>query len=85
MARSALAAIDAAVAEVVNAQRVTWFDRLPADAQDTLAAAREKFYSGGYGTLKRTTLCRILIEHAAKQGWKTPKLKGMCEWLAKNG
>jgi hypothetical protein len=84
MAKSALAVIDAAVAEVVNAQRATWFERLPDDARETLVAARAKFHAGGYGTLKRTTLCRILIQHATKQGWKVPKLKGMSEWLAKH-
>ena len=84
MAKSAIAAIDAAVSELLNAQRLTWFDRLPDDARETLTAARAKFHAGGYGNLKRNTLCRILIEHAAKQGWKTPKLKGMTEWLARH-
>jgi hypothetical protein len=84
MAKSALAAIDAAVAEVVNAQRATWFDRLPDDARETLAAARAKFRAGGYGTLKRHTLARVLIAHAAERGWKVPMNKGMNEWLARH-
>lgn len=83
MAKSTLAAIDAAVAEVVNAQRATWFDRLPDDARETLTAARAKFHAGGYGTLKRNTLSRVLMAHAAERGWKIPMTKGLNEWLAK--
>lgn len=84
MARNALAAIDAAVAQVVNAQRVTWLDRLPDDARETLLAARAKFHAGGYGALKRNTLARVLIAHAAERGWKIPQAKGVSEWLAKH-
>ena len=84
MAKSALSAIDAAVAEVLNAQLVTWLDRLKDDARETLLAARAKFHSGGYGTLKRNTLARVLIAHAAERGWKIPQAKGVSEWLAKH-
>lgn len=80
---SPLAAIDAAVAEELNAQRRTWFDRLPEDARETLAAARQKFHAGGYGNLKRHTLARVLMAHAAERGWKIPMAKGLNEWLVK--
>lgn len=83
MPRNPLAAIDAAVEQALNAPRTTWFERLPDDARETLLAAREKFHSGGYGTLRPHTLCRVLTEHAEKQGWKIAKIKGLSEWLAK--
>lgn len=78
-----LADIDAAVAAVTAERRLTWFDRLPTEAMDTLLAAREKFHAGGYGKLRRLTLARILIDHAAKRGWRTCDDKRLSEWLAK--
>lgn len=84
MAKNALAAIDAAVAEVVNAKPATWLDRLPDDARDMMLAAREKFRSGGYGTVKKLTLARILYDHAEQQGWKIADPRRLAEWLAKH-
>ena len=84
MAKNALAAIDAAVADVVNARPTTWIDRLPDDARDVMLAAREKFQAGGYGELKRLTLARILFDHAEQQGWKIADPTRLAQWLAKH-
>ena len=84
MARNALAAIDAAVAEVVNARPTTWIDRLSDDAREVMLAAREKFQAGGYGELKRLTLARILFDHAEQQGWKIADPTRLAQWLAKH-
>lgn len=83
MARNVLADIDAAVASVAAERRLTWFDRLPTEAMDTLLAAREKFHAGGYGTTKRHTLARILLEYCQTRGWRSCDCKRMSEWLAK--
>jgi hypothetical protein len=84
MAKSALAVIDAAVAEAASQHRLTWIDRLPDEARNLMLAAREKFQAGGYGELKRLTLARILHEHAEKQGWKVADPTRLAEWLAKH-
>lgn len=84
MAKSALAAIDAAVSEAVNARPTMWLDRLPDDARELMLAARGKFQAGGYGELKRLTLARILHEHADKQGWKVADPTRLAQWLAKH-
>lgn len=84
MARNALAAIDAAVAEVVNARRETWIDRLPDDARGVLLAAREKFQAGGYGGVKKLTLAKVLYDHAGQQGWKIADPTRLAQWLAKH-
>jgi hypothetical protein len=78
-----LAEIDVAVAAAMAERRLTWFDRLPTEAMDTLLAAREKFHAGGYGTTKRLTLARILIEYCETRGWRSCDHKRMGEWLAK--
>lgn len=78
-----LADIDAAVAAFTAERRLTWFDRLPTEAMDSLLAARQKFQSGGYGDLPRLTLARVLIDYAEKHGWKTCDYKRMGEWLRK--
>lgn len=84
MARNALSSIDAAVGEAIRAHRPTWFDRLPKDARELMLAAREKFQAGGYGTLKKLTLGRILHEHAQKQGWTVADPTRLGQWLAKH-
>lgn len=84
MAKGALAVIDAAVAQVANARRETWVDRLPDEARELLIAAREKFQSGGYGTVKKLTLARVLYEHAETQGWKVADPTRLSAWLAKH-
>lgn len=81
---SPLADIDAAVAlAAASTRRLTWFERLPADAQEKFLAAREKFHSGGYGSLARLTLARALIDYAEKNGLRACDYKRMGEWLAK--
>lgn len=80
-----LADIDAAVVIAVAASRpVTWFDRLPTEAQDALLAARTKFHAGGYGDISRFALARVLVAYAKEHGWKTCDRKRMHEWLEKH-
>jgi hypothetical protein len=74
--------IDSAVAVTAEAaRRKTWFDHLPADGQQVLVAARDKFRAGGY-EITRHALARVLVDHAAKQGWKVADSRRMSEWLA---
>lgn len=81
---NALADIDASVATIAAERQLTWFDRLPTDAMDTLLAAKTKFRSGGYGSTKRLTLARILVNYGQEHGWKVCDSKRMSEWLAKD-
>ncbi len=76
--------IDSAVAVTAEAaRRKTWFDHLPADAQQTLTAAREKFLAGGY-EITRHALAKVLVDHAKRHGWKVCDHRRMSEWLASN-
>lgn len=80
---SILDEIDAAVMHVHAERHSTWFDKLPPEPQKVLLAAREKFHAGGYGTTKRLTLARILIEYCETRGLRSCDYKRMGEWLAK--
>lgn len=76
--------IDSAVAATAESRKPrTWFDALPDDAKATLLAAREKFQSGGYD-IPKYTLASVLIDYAAKRGWRICNRKGLTEWLAQN-
>jgi hypothetical protein len=76
--------IDSAVAATVESRRRrTWFDALPDEAKTTLLAAREKFQAGGYD-IPKFTLATVLIDYAAKRGWRICNRKGLGEWLAQN-
>jgi hypothetical protein len=81
---SLLDEIDSAVSVTAEAaRRKTWFDHLPADAQQTLSAARDKFRSGGY-EITRNALAKVLVGHATKHGWKVCDVRRMVEWLAQS-
>jgi hypothetical protein len=81
---SLLDEIDSAVeATATAAKRLNWFEKLPPDAQQTLAAARDKFRSGGY-EISKLALSRVLVDHATKHGWKVCDARRMAEWLASN-
>jgi hypothetical protein len=76
--------IDSAVTATAEAaRRKTWFDHLPADAQQTLAAAREKFAAGGYD-ITRHALAKVLVDHAKRHDWKVCDQRRMAEWLAQS-
>ena len=81
---NALADIDASVATIAAERQLTWFDRLPTDAMDTLLAAKAKFRSGEYGRTRRLALARILVDYGHEHGGKVCDPKRMSEWLAKD-
>lgn len=79
-----LAELDRAAAEVANApkpSRITWFDRLPDEAQRELLAAREKYRVGGWRELSREAFARLLIKTATDRGWPVCQLTRMKSWL----
>lgn len=78
-----LAELDKAAPTCRAAIGTTWFDRLPADAQKELLAAREKYLAGGYRGVSQTSFARLLMKAATDRGWAVCRITRMKEWLAK--
>ena len=58
---------------------LTWFDRLPAEAQAELEAVRETFNPTVH---QKRAFARALISAAERRGWKVAKEKQVIAWLS---
>jgi len=72
----------AARIELRRAGYASWFDRLPADAQEECKAVRDAFRRGDLGN--QTVAARALISAAQERGWAIAALKQVTEWLNRN-
>jgi hypothetical protein len=59
---------------------VTWFARLPPEAQEELLAVRSRFQSGGYAA-RRHQVATALVSIAGKRGWNLPTESTVSKWL----
>lgn len=59
----------------------SWFEKLPAEAQEECALVREAFRRGEIGP--RTVIARALIAAAKERGWQIAQEKQVSSWLAK--
>jgi len=59
---------------------VSWFARLPPDAQEELLAVRERFHAGGYSA-RRHQVATALVASAERRGWKLPTESTVSKWL----
>lgn len=81
MAKAKLTFLDDVRARIVHttARGLTWFDRLPADAQSECLAVREAFRRGELGMKER--VAKALISAAEERGWPIAKVKRVGLWL----
>lgn len=63
-----------------SGRALTWFDRLPPDAQEECLAVREAFRRGELGLKER--VARALISAAEDRGWPIAKTKRVTVWLS---
>jgi len=61
---------------------VTWFFRLPEEAQKEMLAVRERFHAGGYAA-KRYQIANALIASTKNRGWELPTESTVAKWLCK--
>jgi hypothetical protein len=60
---------------------LSWFEKLPADAQAECLAVRDAFRRGEIGT--KAVVARAMIAAARSRGWSISAEKQVCQWLAK--
>lgn len=56
----------------------TWFDRLPADAQEQLSTVRETFDPTKH---QKKAFANAIIQAATSRGWQTGGVQAVLAWL----
>lgn len=57
---------------------LSWFERLPPEAQAELEAVRQSFNPKAH---QKKAYCRAIIEAATERGWETSGIQGVLSWL----
>jgi hypothetical protein len=69
--------------EVVLAERMSWWDKLPDKARRELLEIKQRFAEGKYA-LTPYRLASAVIALANERGWKLPVEKTVATWLQRN-
>ena len=72
----------AARLEVKRAGYLSWFEKLPLEAQQECLVVREAFRRGELGL--KSYAARALISAAKERGWAIAAEKQVAEWLNRN-
>jgi hypothetical protein len=81
--RSALAALDAAIADAPrHAPKRSWFSRLPKEAQQDFAEIKKRYDAGEYAGVEFVVIHRAVAARCKEESWPAPADPGTVRrWL----
>lgn len=83
--RSALAALDAAIAAShTHKPKRSWFSRLPKEAQSDLAEIKRRFDAGEYATVEYSVIHRAVVARCKEESWPVPEVSTVRRWLQRS-